>query len=132
MANPETTVVTAIDALVTMTDFTAATNLFAGELPEVKVAPKRCIGVTKYGERSSRDTFDGTRIRIHLVQVMIRGDVNEMQETLDDADAVAVGLHNTKPTGFMRCFVASGPARVGKTSTNNPLASVNLELWEEV
>jgi hypothetical protein len=100
MANPETTVVTAIDALATMSDFTAGTNLFAGELPAVNVAPSRCIGVSKYGERQSRDTFDGQRIRIHLIQVMVRGNVNELEENHDDADAVSVGLHNTSPAGF--------------------------------
>jgi hypothetical protein len=133
MANPETAVVTALDALGTLSAFTSGVNIFAGGLPEVgALAPARCIGVSKYGEAPSLDTFEGTRIRVHLVQVMVRGAINELEQNIDDADAVAVGLHNTKPSGFMRCAVRSGPARTGKTKTDNPMASVNLELWEEL
>lgn len=135
MANPDVVVRDLIGAAGgALAYYVQASTLFRGppRQPSGQV-PHRSAWVTWYDSPPKMDTFDGGGIRSYSVQVMLRGNVDDLATIQADAVAMRDALHHAdvSAAGFMRCAVASGPAWVGLDDTEHPLISLNLLLWED-
>jgi hypothetical protein len=135
VSNPATLPAAAVVALLSGGNgLTAGTNLFScAELPPDATVPHKAVFAVEYGGPAPAPLLGVSKdVRSIYVQVLVRGEPDDVDVTRTLAFAVWVSLQRAAPNGYIDCLCnQSAPTYLGKDDTEHPRFSINLQLRYE-